>query len=347
MRALVLHEAGRVAVEERPMPAAQPGEVVIRTAATGLCYSDVRVYKGEKHARAGVIPGHEVAGTVDHVGAGVTSLRAGDRVAVYPILACGHCRFCLSGLRQRCAERVTLGYDEDGGLAEFVRLPAALVALGHAMRAPDNLPLDRACLSEPVACVLNSIETCRVGAGSSLLVIGGGPMGLLHVILGKAAGATPIFVSEPEELRAAKARALDATVLNPNTDDIPAQISEHTGGVGADAVVVSAGLPDVLDDAIASVRRLGWVNLFAGFPPNTRVPFDPNQVHYSEVRLTGTQNASPDQFRRTLVQLERLPEIDSITTHRYELEDAAEAYEVRLRSEGLKTMVVADASVDR
>jgi L-iditol 2-dehydrogenase len=342
MRALVFHEAGRVAVEERPDPSARAGEVILRTAATGLCYSDVRVYKGEKHARAGVIPGHEMAGVVEQVGDGVTSLAVGDRVAVYPIVACGHCRFCLGGLRQRCADRVTLGYDEDGGLAEFVVLPAQLVALGHAMRAPDSLPLERACLAEPVACVLNSIQTCGVGTGTSLLVIGAGPMGLLHVILAQAAGATTIVVSEPGELRADKARALGAIAIDPGADDVAARVKEQTDGIGADAVVVSAGLPDVLDVAIGSVRRLGWVNLFAGFPPNTRVPFDPNTVHYSEVRLTGTQNASPDQFRRTLALLERLPEIDAITTHRYELEEATEAYQVRLRGEGLKTMVVTE-----
>jgi L-iditol 2-dehydrogenase len=171
-------------------------------------------------------------------------------------------------------------------------------------------------------------------------------MGLLHVILARALGATNVFVSEPDEERAAKARELGSCLtMDPARDYVAAQVKEQTGGMGADAVIVSAGLHGVLEEAIASVRRLGWVNLFAGFPPNTSEPFDPNTVHYSEVRLTGTQNASPEQFRRTIHLLERLPEIDVITTHRYSLSRAPDAYEVRLRNEGLKSMVVAEPAL--
>ena len=100
----------------------------------------------------------------------------------------------------------------------------------------------------------------------------------------------------------------------------------------------------MLDQSLAAVRRQGVVSLFAGFPPNTRIPFDPNTVHYTEVRLTGSQNGSPEQYRRALDLLPRLPEIEAITTHRFPLAEATGAYEVRLRNEGLKSMVVmADA----
>jgi L-iditol 2-dehydrogenase len=105
-------------------------------------------------------------------------------------------------------------------------------------------------------------------------------------------------------------------------------------------VVVTAGLPDVLDESLASVRRQGVVSLFAGFPPDTSVPFDPNTVHYAEIRLTGSQNASPEQYRRILQLLPRLPEIDGISTHRFSLGEAVGAYDVRLKNEGLKSMVL-------
>jgi L-iditol 2-dehydrogenase len=166
-------------------------------------------------------------------------------------------------------------------------------------------------------------------------------MGLAHVVLGRALGVTTIVVSEPDGSRRERAHDLGATLtLDPQASDVAESVLGLTNGLGADAVIVSAGLPDVLDTSIACVRRQGFVSLFAGFPPGSSVPFDPNAVHYSEVRLTGTQNASPDQFRRTLALLERLPQIDAITTHRFMLEQAAEAYEVRLRGEGLKSMVL-------
>ena len=129
-------------------------------------------------------------------------------------------------------------------------------------------------------------------------------------------------------------------VIDPREQELSTTVREHTDGRGADAVVVTAGLPEVLEESLASVRRQGVVSLFAGFPPDTSVPFDPNTVHYAEIRLTGSQNAPPEMYRRVLQMLSRLPEVDRITTHRFALEDAVEAYEVRLRNEGLKSMVV-------
>lgn len=328
-------------MEDVPEPSPCPGQVLVRVGAASICHSDIRVYRGEKHARPGVIPGHEIAGTVAALGSGVTDLRVGERVVVYPIIACGRCFFCRSGQRQRCPERRTLGYDEDGGLAEYLLAPAALVSLGHLLPVPADLALQRACLTEPLACVLNSLEACAMAVGRSLVIIGAGPMGLLHLLLARSMGAGPVIVSEPDEGRAEVARSLGATAaIDPREHDLPAAVLEHTDGLGADAAVITAGLPEVLAQSLACVRRQGVVNLFAGFPPGTSVPFDPNLVHYGELRLTGTQNAAPEQYRRVLQVLPHLPQVDAITTHRFPLAEAAEAYAVRLRNEGLKSTVV-------
>ncbi|HXF52175.1 MAG TPA: alcohol dehydrogenase catalytic domain-containing protein [Dehalococcoidia bacterium] len=341
MKALVFHEPGRITVEERPAPEPGPGEALVRVAATSICHSDIRVFRGLKRASPGVIPGHEVAGVVAAVGPGVSSVRPGDRVAIDPIVADGDCFFCRQGKRNRCLNRVTLGYERDGGLAEYLLAPAALVAQGHLLPVPDGVPLTRACLTEPLACVLNSLETCRVAAGASLLLIGAGPMGLTHLIAARALGATTIVVSEPDAARRELARAFGASdVLDPQADDPVRATREATGGLGADAVVVTAGLPDVVPLALAAVRRQGVVNLFAGFPPGTTVTLDVNAVHYGELVLTGSQNATTDQYRRALALLARLPEIDRIVTHRFSIDDAVRAYDVRLAGEGLKSMVV-------
>lgn len=327
-----------------PDPTPGPGEVLLDVAATAICYSDIRVYRGLKHARPGVIPGHEIAGVVSEIGEGVEGLRIGDRVAVCPIIACGRCDFCRSGRRHRCPERRTLGYDENGGLAERLLASASLVSLGHLLPVPNGLALDRACLTEPVACVLNSLETCELAAGRSLVIVGAGPMGLLHLLLARSMGAGVVIVSEPDEERAQRAVELGAThVVDPRRDDLPKAVLDRTDGLGADAVVLTTGLASVLDDCVAAARRQGVVSLFAGFPPNTSVPFDPDIIHYSEIRLTGSQNASPDQYLRALQLLPGLSGIDAITTHRFPLEKATGAYEVRLRNEGLKSMVVMNA----
>lgn len=341
MKALVFHEPGRIAVEERPDPQPGPGEALVRVAATSICHSDVRVFRGLKRATPGVIPGHEVAGVVAAVGPDVAHVRPGDRVAIDPVLADGDCFFCRQGKRNRCASRVTLGYERDGGLAEFLLAPAALVAQGHLLPVPANVPLTRACLTEPLACVLNSLETCRVGAGASLFLVGAGPMGLMHLVAARALGATTILVSEPDPARRQLAASFGAShILDPQVDDLVSATREATDGLGADAVVVTAGLADVAPVAVTIARPQGVVNLFAGFPPGASVPLDLNAVHYRELVLTGSQNATTDQYRRALALLARLPEIDRIVTHRFSIDEATRAYEVRLAGEGLKSMVV-------
>ena len=215
MRATIFEEPGKVSVQDRPTPTAGPGEVRLRVAASSLCASDVRVYRGEKYARAGVIPGHEIAGVVDEVGEGVTGVEEGDRVIVCPIVSCGHCRFCQTGKRNRCTSRQTLGYDIDGGFAESVLVPAAIVGLGQVFRVPDDLPLDVAALTEPAACVTASLELCRTGIGDSLFIVGAGPMGLMHVIMARAAGPRPSSSASPSRSvarpRAAGARTSCST----------------------------------------------------------------------------------------------------------------------------------------
>ncbi len=341
MKALVFHEPGRIAVENVPDPSPGPGDLVIDIAAAAICHSDIRVYLGQKHAKPGVVPGHEMAGFVSAVGDSVDDFRPGDRVVICPIVACGKCVFCLSGRQHRCVSRQTLGYDENGGLAERVLIPAQLRAVGHVLRPPARLSLERACFTEPLACVLNSLETCHLHAGSSVVVIGAGPMGLYHVLLARKLGAGSIIVSELDPARQEWAKRLGATVvIDPTQTDLVATVKEHTGGMGAEAVIITAGLGSVVESALAMTRPQGYVSLFAGFPPNTHADFDVNLVHYKEIRLTGSQNASPSQYQRTIDLLPHLPEIDELGTHRFSLTDAAQAYEVRLRNEGLKSMVV-------
>jgi L-iditol 2-dehydrogenase len=341
MKALVFHEPGKIAVEDIPDVQPSPGDLVVDVAAGAICHSDIRVYLGQKHAKPGVVPGHEIAGFVSASGDGVDDFKPGDRVVICPIVACGKCVFCLSGRQHRCVARKTLGYDENGGLAERVLVPAQLRAVGHVLRAPARLSFGRACFTEPLACVLNSLETCQVSAGSSVVVIGAGPMGLYHVLLARKLGAGTIVVSELDRERQEWARRLGATdVIDPQSGDLKAAVNEHTGGLGAEAVIVTAGLGDMVETGLAITRPQGYLSLFAGFPPGTRADFDVNVVHYKEIRLTGSQNASPSQYARTMALLPYLPEIDELATHRFPLDRATEAYDVRLRGEGLKAVVV-------
>jgi L-iditol 2-dehydrogenase len=322
------------------MPEAGRGEVLIRVAAAGLCASDVRVYKGEKYAKPGVIPGHEFSGIITNVGNGVEGLSVGQRVALCPIVACGVCEFCRVGKRNRCPSRITLGYDEDGGMGEYVVAPEPIVRLGHVFSLPEGLPLELASLLEPTSCVLNSLELLGVGAGTVMLLIGAGPMGLLHLVLAQHLGAL-VITAEPEEGRRAWARKLGSiATIDPSSQDTAKAVKELTDGAGADVAVVSAGVAPAAALALGAVKRQGSIGLFAGFPPNTVMDLDPNIIHYNEIVLTGSQNATIDQYRRTLELLPRLSDLRQIVTHSFPIDEAPKAYESRLDKAGLKSEVV-------
>jgi len=338
MKALRFFEPGRVAVVDVADPHAAAGEVVLRVHATGLCNSDVRVYLGEKKAAAGVIPGHELSGEVAEVGAGANA-RLGETVAVCPILCCGRCSFCREGYRNRCPSRRTLGYDLDGGIAEFVRIPGELVVMGHLLPMDPALAGPLRALLEPFACVLNSIESLEVSAGSALAIVGGGPMGLLHLIAGRAYGAGPILVVEPEAARRAVALELgaDLAVHPAEAQEAGAGLTE---GEGFPAVTMAVGVSEAAPLALGLARRLGSVNLFAGFPPGASHVLDLNRVHYDEVRILGTQNAPFHLYGKAARMIPRLPQLGRVVTNRYTLAQAADAYSARLDKAGLKSAIV-------
>ncbi len=339
MKACVFHAPGEVSVVDMPPPEPGHGEILLRIGATGLCHSDVRVYKGEKYAKPGVVPGHETAGVVVGIGGGVKGFAEGDKVALCPIIACGICEFCRAGKRNRCPSRLTLGYDENGGMAEYMVVPNSIIRMGHVFHLPEGLSLSLASLLEPTSCVLNSLELLGVGAGTLLLLIGGGPMGLLHLVLAQQLGAM-VVVSEPDEGRRSWARKLGAfETIDPMAQDTAAVIKEISDGAGADVTIVTAGISAAAATALGTVKRQGNIGLFAGFPPKSVVELDPNVIHYNEIVLTGSQNANIDQYRRTLEMLPRLGDLRQLVTHSFTIDNAPMAYESRLDKEGLKSEV--------
>lgn len=340
MQALIFHAPGRIQVEERPVPVIRPGEALLRVGVASVCASDLRVFRGEKKAKAGVIPGHEMAGVIERVGEGVAGVHPGERVVVCPIIACGECYFCLIGRRNRCLKRVTLGYDEDGGFATYVRVPAALVSMGHVIKIDSEIDDEVAAMTEPFACVLNSLESCRVQPGSTMVIIGAGPMGLMHLVLGRALGAARIIISDPVEARLKAAAELGATVcINPERHDLIRETLAMTGGLGADAGFLSVGNVQPVEAGLGAVRKQGYFNFFAGFPPGSRLDIDANRIHYDELFLTGTQNANTDQYVRAARLLSVIPDARKLITHRYGPADAAQAYASRLGMDGLKAVV--------
>ena len=340
MQALIFYEPGKIAVEERPVPSIGPDQVLLKVGAASVCASDIRVYKGEKKAKPGVIPGHEIAGEVALVGEGVDEVEVGEHIIVCPIMACGECYFCLIGKRNRCLQRVTLGYDEDGGFANYVLLPEAIVKLGHTIKIDAEMDYELACMTEPFACVLNSLESCKLQPGSTILILGAGPMGLIHLIMARAMGAAKVIMSDPVEERLKVAQELGATLcINPEKYSVAKETLAITNGMGADVGILSVGAVAPVEEGLSGIRKQGYFNLFAGFPPGSRLDMEANRIHYDELFLTGTQNATTDQYQRTSKMMSIMPDARKLITHRFGPSDANKAYESRLGMTGLKAVV--------
>jgi L-iditol 2-dehydrogenase len=254
-------------------------------------------------------------------------------------VACASCSFCREGYRNRCPSRRTLGYDIDGAIAEYVRIPAAIVAAGQLLPVDADLAPQLRAFVEPLACVLNSVEGLGVKAGAPLAIVGGGPMGLVHLLVAKLYGAGPVLVVEPVPERRKIARELGAAAAVAPEEAAQAG-RELTGGEGFPGVAMAVGFAEAFPTALALVRRLGAINFFAGFPPGSSFALDLNRIHYDEIRVFGTQNAPFPLYARAAAMLPRLQSIDRIITHRYRLDQAAEAYSARLGQEGLKSAVV-------
>ncbi len=282
MRAAVFRGNGQVEVTERPRPVVTaPDDVLIEVHANGLCGSDLRALATppEMIYDEGVTIGHEFAGVVAEAGPGC-ALAEGTRVTVHPNIWCQRCYYCRSGHTNLCDHFVHIGSMRDGGAAEFCVVPERMV-----YPLPDDLPVERAALAEPLSCVLNGTSQAGISPGESALIIGGGPIGLLYLLLFKAAGAFPVIVSEIAVHRTQQAVKLGADrVIDPRAEDVAAAVRELTGGRGADVAVDAVG--SQLPDAIMSVGKTGRVFTF-GLNERSTVQLQPALLAYKEISVHG------------------------------------------------------------
>ena len=325
-----------------PDPEPARGDLVVKVRAATVCGTDIRIFRGRKTAgvRYPSVLGHEFAGEVV-TAAG--AFRVGQRVCVDPAIVCGVCSSCKRGDENLCENLQAIGYELDGAFADYVRVPAAALAHGNVNEIPASLAFEEAALAEPFACVINGQERVGVKPGDSVVVLGAGPIGLLHVKYARFSGARKVIVSEPSAGRRATALAAGADVaVDPNAEDLGQIVRENTHGIGADVVIVAIGVPALANTALQLARRNGRVSLFAGFSVNDVAPLDVNLIHYSELTVTGAFGLARKHFERALdlIATKRI-EVASFVTHRFGLQDIAVALETSENGAAIKVALVA------
>lgn len=341
MPALVLNGPGDVQLTERPIPTPGPGEVVLAVEATTICGTDLRIMSGEKTTgvRPGVTLGHEIAGRIASLGEGVEGLTAGQQATVSIVVSCGTCRACLTGREHLCSRCELVGYGIDGGLAPWLRVPARAVRRGNIISVAAEMPATRLALAEPLSCVLNGHRRhSGVNPGETVVIIGGGAIGLLHTELNLACGAGRVIVCEKHADRRDRAAAMGAVTTCP--EHLSEVVAEHTGGYGAELVIVAIGRNELAEESLSLAAPGGRVSWFAGFPKGSMASITPNTVHYQELTVSGGSNAGRADVHRAVDMLEG-GDIDEapIVTHTFGLSQWTEAVDAVRGHAGVKIAI--------
>jgi 2-desacetyl-2-hydroxyethyl bacteriochlorophyllide A dehydrogenase len=296
MRAAVLVAPGRFELREVPVPVPGANDVLIRVERCGLCGTDIHIFKGHYSAdKLPLIPGHEFSGHVAAIGSAVRGIRPGQPVTADINVGCGQCFYCRKNEILNCPAMVQLGIHVDGGLAEYVRVPAS-----HVVSIPDGTPVELGALTEPVSCIVRAVKRSRLRLGESVLILGAGPIGNLHLQVARQAGAAPIIVSEPNPARAAWARESGADLVIEDGAALREKVLAATGGRGADLVIESVGLPALYEQAFDLVRPGGRVLAFGLADPSAKAHYLPFQVVLKELGLQGSVAGMGDDMHEAM-----------------------------------------------
>ncbi|GAK51127.1 alcohol dehydrogenase GroES domain protein [Candidatus Moduliflexus flocculans] len=306
MQAALLYGKEDLRVQEFPTPQCGDHEVLLKVSSALICGTDVRMFR---HGHAGVsadsplILGHEISGTIAQVGKQVHGYQEGQAVTVAPNMGCGICDVCVSGNTQLCEQKFdAIGITQHGGFAEYVRIPEAAVRQGNITNIPAGMSLEEAAMVEPLSCAYNGFMRCRLTPGDTVLIIGAGPIGMMHVRLAKMAGASKIYLHDIGAERLSLCQQLEPGIvaLDP-VASLQEQMRDIAAGRGVDVCITACSAPQAQTTALEVAALNGRVLFFGGLPADkAHVSLNTNIIHYKQLTLTGMTRSNLAQFRATL-----------------------------------------------
>ena len=345
MLAAVYHGPNDLRVEEVPMPEIGSDEVLLKVLNANICGTDLRIYHGHhrKFPPGTVrIPGHETAGTIVEVGKSVKGFQVGQRVFVAPNWGCGHCRQCVSGDNNLCANYGAIGISVDGAFAEYLRIPSAAIYQGNLIPVREDIDPAVGALIEPFACVVRGQNALHIRPGEVVLVMGAGPIGVMHTLYARLQGAGKILVSDliPDRLEQVRQLGADRTI-DLNREDQARIVSEESQGNGSDVVIVAAPAHSGQEAAVHLAAIGGRINFFGGLPKDKpAINLDSNLVHYKELIVTGTTACSTQDCHQAanIVNSGRI-DLSPLISARFPLEAALQAFAEAENRHSLKVVI--------
>lgn len=346
MKAAVMYGKENMRVQEYPTPEINDNEVLVRIKSAAICGTDVRMYRNgvknvdEDHP---LIIGHEMAGVIEKVGKNVTAYVPGMRVAVAPNMGCGICDDCIRGNGHMCKEYKALGISLDGGFAEYVRVPEAAVRGGNLVPMADNVSYAEAAITEALSCVYNGSQQCNIRPGDFVLVIGAGPIGIMHAMLAKMAGATKVIINDIAVNRLELCKEIDPSFITVSENVIDFVMKE-TNGHGVDAVITACPVPTAQQTALEVAANYGRICFFGGLPEDRKmVPLNTNLIHYKQLICTGTTRASLKQFKDVLGFVSAgIIDVKKLITAEFSLDEIDKGMELAIAAKGLKNVINMD-----
>jgi L-iditol 2-dehydrogenase len=326
MRVAMYYNNKDIRVEEVPTPKIGPGELLVRTEASGICGSDVMEWYRVK--KAPLVLGHEIAGQVVEIGEGVDRFKIGDRVVASHHVPCNTCRFCLKGHHTACDTLRRTNFDP-GGFAEYVRLPAINVDRGVYF-VPDGVSFEEASFAEPLACVLRGQRIAGLGPGDTVVVMGSGIAGLLHIQLACAMGTGRVVATDISETRLAAAKQFGAETVIPANGDVLSELRRVNDGWLADKVLVCTGARSANLQALELVERGGTVLFFAPTDPGVTIPVSINELFFrNDITLTTSYAGSAADHVTALELIRaRRVRVGEMITHRLSLAETSKGFQL-------------------
>ncbi|WP_438313924.1 alcohol dehydrogenase catalytic domain-containing protein [Candidatus Caldatribacterium sp. SIUC1] len=338
MKAAVFSSPQGVRIVDVPVPRIGRGEVLLRVCAASLCGTDLRIARrGHGSIPQGVqrILGHEVVGEIVEVGEGVADLAEGMLVLVAPNYGCGKCRFCVAGAQHHCPSGKALGITEDGGFAEYMRVPEEAVRQGNIFPLPPEADPVMFSFVEALACVVHGFLPLSVSFRDTVLIYGAGPIGLMFLELARLSGAREVWMADisPSRLERAAARGARTIVVGEK------KVKDVLRDV--DVVIVAAPAPDAQREALEVAGVFGRINFFGGLPPGTpEVPLATNLIHYKELFVTGTTRSNNIHIRTALDLLVRQLDLSYLVSHTLPLEAIEEGLRLMEGKDALKVVLI-------
>ena len=304
MKVVRYHRPGVIKLEEVDIPVLEhEGDVLVKTKSILTCGTDLKIYKrGHPKVKPPLTFGHEFSGVIEEVGENVRNFKRGMRVVAANSAPCNECYFCKKGKHNLCEELAAtlIGFSVDGAYAEYIRIPERIVRQ-NMYEIPDHVSFQEAAFVEPLACVVNGNEAANIKLADNVVIIGAGPIGLLHMQLARARGAKNVIAVDLIEYRLQKALEVGAhNAINAKTDDPIEKVKALTDGRGAEVVIECVGLPQTWENAIAMTGKAGTTVLFGGAPPGTKISVDTHRIHYEDLTIKGIFHHTPVCVSRAL-----------------------------------------------